>query len=137
MDGGAVSDIILLQQLRKVYRTPEGTPKIAVKGLSFGLPKGECFGFLGINGAGKTSTLNMLTGAILPSGGTAYLHGHDIVLEQWQVRRLLGYCPQHDALLDRLTVREHLELFGRIKNIPRAELRQYCDAMMKNLSLSD
>lgn len=135
--GGADQDVIRLVKLRKIYRTPEGTPKVAVHGLSFGLHRGECFGFLGINGAGKTSTLNMLTGAVLPSGGNAYLGGHDVVTEQWRVRRLLGYCPQHDALLDRLTVREHLELFGRIKGIPRGALRGYCDAMMRDLQLAE
>lgn len=135
--GGANDDIIRVVNLRKVYRTPEGSPKTAVHGLSFGLKRGDCFGFLGINGAGKTSTLNMLTGAILPSGGTAYLGGYDIVKEQWQVRRLLGYCPQHDALLDRLTVREHLKLFGRIKGIPRDTLGRFCDAMVKELSLDN
>lgn len=134
-DSRRCADIIQLKKLRKVYRTPEGVPKVAVQSLSFGLSRGECFGFLGINGAGKTSTLNMLTGAVLPSGGTALLGGHDIITAQGQVRRLLGYCPQHDALLDRLTVKEHLELFGRIKGIPKATLKQYCDAMMRNLSL--
>lgn len=135
--GDADGDVIRLAGLRKVYRTPEGVPKVAVRGLSFGLPRGECFGFLGINGAGKTSTLNMLTGAVLPSGGRAFLGGHDIVMEQWKVRRLLGYCPQHDALLDRLTVREHLELFGRIKGLSRAVLAGYCNSIMDDLSLSD
>ena len=103
--------------------------------MTFGLALGECFGFLGVNGAGKTSTLNMLTGAVMPSGGEAFLGGLDVVKQQGKVRRLLGYCPQHDALLDRLTVREHLELFGRIKGVERAELRGYCTAMMKDLTL--
>jgi ATP-binding cassette subfamily A (ABC1) protein 3 len=57
-------------------------------------------------GAGKTSTLNMLTGAVLPSSGAAWIGGHDILKEQAAVRRLIGYCPQHDALLDLLSVRE-------------------------------
>ena len=83
------TDVVRILALRKVYRTL-GKPKYAVKDLSLGLPRGECFGFLGINGAGKTSTLNMLTGAILPSGGTAKLGGFDIVTEQWQVRRVFG-----------------------------------------------
>lgn len=131
------NDIVRLVRLRKVYRTPEGWPKVAVHGLSFGLQQGECFGFLGINGAGKTSTLNMLTGAILPSSGKAFLGGYDVVKQQKEVRRLLGYCPQHDALLDRLTVREHLELFGRIKGVRAASLRSYCDAMMRDLSLTE
>ena len=80
--------------------------------MSLGIKRGECLGYLGINGAGKTSTLKMLTGEVLPSSGHAYMNGLDILKHQTEVRRLIGYCPQHDALLDRLTVREHLELFG-------------------------
>ena len=108
--------------LRKVYQASSGA-KVAVRNLSFGLSKGQCFGFLGINGAGKTSTLNMLTGAVLPSSGDAWLAGKHILTEQKEVRRLIGYCPQHDALLDLLSVREHLELFGRIKGEWRVEYR--------------
>jgi ABC-type uncharacterized transport system ATPase subunit len=64
-----------------------------------GIPEGQCFGFLGINGAGKTTTLKMLTGDILPNSGTATLNGLDILTQQNDVRRLLGYCPQFDALI--------------------------------------
>jgi ABC-type multidrug transport system ATPase subunit len=122
--GRAQSDVIVMRGLRKVYG-PVSKAKVAVKGISLGIPRGECFGYLGINGAGKTSTLAMLTGDVLPSGGSAFLNGLDILKEQDSVRRLIGYCPQHDALLDRLTVREHLELFGRIKNVPEAELNTF------------
>ena len=76
---------------------------------------GECFGLLGINGAGKTTTMKMLVGEIAPTQGTAELCGYDMMQEPTKVRRLLGMCPQTHALLDLLTVREHLELFGRIK----------------------
>jgi len=120
MRGEADGDVIRLENLKKIYRAPEGVPKVAVRSLSFGVKVGDCFGFLGVNGAGKTSTLNMLTGVTMPSSGTAYVEGHDIVKEQRQVRRLMGYCPQHDALLDRLTVQDHLQLFGQLKGIPFA-----------------
>ena len=83
-----------------------------------GIPHGECFGFLGINGAGKTTTLSILSGDIAPSSGQAFIGGHNIATEQLQVRRLIGYCPQHDALLDLLSCREHLQLFARIKAVP-------------------
>ncbi|DAZ97001.1 TPA: hypothetical protein N0F65_011916 [Lagenidium giganteum] len=89
--------------------------KVAVKDLSFGLKKGECFGFLGINGAGKTTTMKMLTGDIVPTSGGATLGGFDILTQQLDVRREIGYCPQFDALIDLLSVRGHLELFARIK----------------------
>ena len=131
--GQPTDDVIRLEHLRKTYRG--FPPKAAVRDLSFGLPKGEVFGFLGINGAGKTSTMNMLTGAVLPSGGTAYLGGKSIITQQKDVRRLIGYCPQHDALLDLLSVREHLQLFGRIKGVAAEALEKLVQDMMSDLSL--
>jgi ABC-type multidrug transport system fused ATPase/permease subunit len=115
--GGGARDAILLSHLHKEFPR-----KVAVRNLSFGVPPGEVFGFLGINGAGKTTTLNMLTGDELCTSGTALLAGYDIVEEQAAVRRLLGYCPQFDALLDKLTAREHLELYARIKGVGGGEL---------------
>ena len=110
-------DVVTLSSLHKQWGT-----KTAVQGLSFGITAGEVFGFLGINGAGKTTTLQMLSGDVLPTSGTARLGGYDILTEQSSVRRLLGYCPQWDALLELLTVREHLALYARIKGIPEASL---------------
>jgi len=72
---------------------------VAVKDLSFGIRHGECFGFLGINGAGKTTTLKILSGDEIRTSGKASLMGFDILKQQTKVRRLLGYCPQFDALL--------------------------------------
>jgi ATP-binding cassette subfamily A (ABC1) protein 1 len=115
--GEKEGDLIVIRKLKKVYKT-KGDPKLAVKGLEFSIPQGECFGFLGVNGAGKTTTLKMLTGDVIPTSGTASLAGHDILKEQLQVRRVIGYCPQFDALLENLTVKEHLELFAKIKGIP-------------------
>eukprot|EP01051_Picozoa_sp_SAG22_P020986 SAG22_NODE_4448_length_1267_cov_1.363870_1_plen_397_part_01 len=124
--GNGGDEAIRLVKLRKVYGggrrcwccCRRRTRKVAVRSLSFGIEKGECFGFLGINGAGKTTTMNMLTGKFLPTSGNAYLNGLDIRTNQLQIRSQLGYCPQHDALLDLLTVREHLFLFGRVKGVP-------------------
>ncbi|KAJ0390976.1 hypothetical protein P43SY_011592 [Pythium insidiosum] len=95
--GGADQDVIRLERLRKVYKDGQ---KVAVKNLSFGLKRGECFGFLGINGAGKTTTMKMLTGDIVPTSGGATLSGFDILTQQLEVRREIGYCPQFDALID-------------------------------------
>jgi ABC-type multidrug transport system ATPase subunit len=75
------------QSVRKVYKGG----KQAVKNLSFGVPIGQCFGFLGINGAGKTTTLKILSGEILPSSGSARIAGFDILTQQMQLRRLLGW----------------------------------------------
>ncbi|TDH71046.1 hypothetical protein CCR75_004636 [Bremia lactucae] len=130
--GEADSDIIKLAKLRKVYRGG----KVAVRNLSFGLKQGECFGFLGINGAGKTTTMKMLTGDELPTSGTATLGGYDILTQQIEVRRQIGYCPQFDALFDLLTVREHLELFASIKGVSRSRLNDVVRDKIDQLNLA-
>eukprot|EP00644_Phytophthora_capsici_P017588 jgi/Phyca11/535815/estExt2_fgenesh1_pg.C_PHYCAscaffold_420047 len=131
--GDADQEAVKLVGLRKVY--PGG--KVAVRNLSFGLKRGECFGFLGINGAGKTTTMKMLTGDVQPSHGTATLGGFDILSQQIEVRRQIGYCPQFDALFDLLSVREHLELFGAIKGIPQASLDRVVAEKIQQLNLAD
>ena len=134
-------DAILLSHIRKSYDPPltlcarRAVKKVAVVDLSFGVQPGGVFGFLGINGAGKSTTLKMLSGDELPDGGSAYLAGYDIVKEQASVRRLLGYCPQFDALLDLLTTREHLELYARIKGVSRSDLNRVVDAKLAEFDL--
>lgn len=118
LSGSADNAIIYLRNLRKVY--PQGIndkPKVAVHSLAFSVQEGECFGFLGTNGAGKTTTLSMLTGEESPTDGTAFIFGNDIRSNPKAVRRHVGYCPQFDALLEFLTVQEHLELYARIKGV--------------------
>jgi len=114
--GAADGDVVVFRHLRKVYG---GGAKAAVRDLTLGIAPGETFGLLGINGAGKTTSLKCLSGDVLPSSGTASVSGFDILSQQPAVRRLLGYCPQFDALLELLTVREHLELYAGIKRVPR------------------
>jgi predicted PurR-regulated permease PerM len=75
----------------------------------------------------------MLTGDELPGGGRALLAGYDIISEQSAVRRLLGYCPQFDALLDLLTTREHLELYARIKGVAVGALQGVVDEKLRDL----
>lgn len=136
--GQGGKDIIQIQGLRKVYKGRlGGGNKIAVQNLWFGIPEGQCFGYLGINGAGKTTTLKMLTGDILPTEGTATLSGHDILTHQNDVRRLLGYCPQFDCLIDTLTAREHLMLFARIKGVPEEVIPEYCEHLILKLGLQE
>ncbi|GFP92211.1 ABC transporter a family member 1 [Phtheirospermum japonicum] len=123
LSGGVGSAIVYLNNLRKVY--PGGKQhgsKIAVHSLTFSVQQGECFGFLGTNGAGKTTTLSMLSGEEQPSDGTAYIFGKDIRSNPKAARQHIGYCPQFDALLEFLTVREHLQLYARIKGVQEYEL---------------
>lgn len=96
--------------------------KVAVQSLSFGIRAGECFGFLGINGAGKTSTLSILSGGSQPSAGRAFIAGFNTSTHQNEVRTRIGFCGQFDALFELLSVREHLQLYGRIKGFRGASL---------------
>lgn len=91
--------------------------KYAVRGLSVGIPNGECFGLLGINGAGKSTTLSMLSGEFRPTSGNASVAGRNLLTDIHSCRRKIGFCPQFDALFELLTAREHLELYARIKGI--------------------
>jgi len=111
-------------------------PKVAVNSISFALQPGEVFGFLGVNGAGKTTTLQILSGDTLPTSGTALMGGYDVINEQHLLRQLLGYCPQFDALLDLLTVKEHIELYARIRGIPENQVSDMVTQLINRLDLS-
>lgn len=134
---GAVNNAILyLCNLCKVY--PRGThqdEKVAVHSLTFSVQEGECFGFLGTNGAGKTTTLSMLSGEECPTAGTAFVFGKDIRADPKVVRKHIGYCPQFDALLEHLTVKEHLELYARIKGVSDFRIREVVDQKMAEFDL--
>ncbi|KAK7285619.1 hypothetical protein RJT34_20395 [Clitoria ternatea] len=119
LSGSLDNSIIYLCNLRKVYSEEKyHGEKVAVDSLTFAVQEGECFGFLGTNGAGKTTTLSMLCGEESPSDGTAFIFGKDICSHPKAARRYIGYCPQFDALLEYLTVQEHLQLYARIKGVP-------------------
>uniref|UniRef100_A0ABM5EM12 Phospholipid-transporting ATPase ABCA1-like isoform X1 n=1 Tax=Pogona vitticeps TaxID=103695 RepID=A0ABM5EM12_9SAUR len=112
-------DILVLQNLTKVYRRSK---KPAVDRLCLGVPAGECFGLLGVNGAGKTSTFKMLTGDSEVTSGKAFLKGHSILKDLQEVHQNMGYCPQFDAINPLLTGREHLVFYCRLRGIPEGEI---------------
>ncbi|XP_027825964.2 phospholipid-transporting ATPase ABCA7 isoform X8 [Ovis aries] len=107
----------------------------AVDRLCLGIPPGECFGLLGVNGAGKTSTFRMVTGDMLPSGGEAILEGHSVAQELAAAHRRMGYCPQSDAIFELLTGREHLELYARLRGVPEAQVAQTASYGLARLGL--
>ncbi|XP_070392967.1 phospholipid-transporting ATPase ABCA3-like isoform X2 [Dermacentor albipictus] len=106
----------------------------AVKELSFALRPAECFGLLGVNGAGKSTTFRMLTGLTNMTYGEAFMR--DAVLSKdprkWQSR--IGYCPQINALLGKLTAYENLYLFGRLRGLPEESLP---DAVERIIEIAD
>ncbi|XP_073662951.1 ATP-binding cassette sub-family A member 2 isoform X3 [Tursiops truncatus] len=116
--GDADNDMVKIENLTKVYKSRKLGRILAVDRLCLGVRPGECFGLLGVNGAGKTSTFKMLTGDESTTGGEAFVNGHSVLKELLQVQQSLGYCPQFDALFDELTAREHLQLYTRLRGIP-------------------
>ncbi|XP_048851974.1 phospholipid-transporting ATPase ABCA1-like [Brienomyrus brachyistius] len=119
LNGGGQADILELRQLTKVYKRNQ---KPAVDRLCVGVPPGECFGLLGVNGAGKTSTFKMLTGDAVITCGEAYLDGKSVLTEIDEVHQNMGYCPQFDAINDLLTGREHLEFYAVLRGVPAKEV---------------
>uniref|UniRef100_A0A667ZUP3 P-type phospholipid transporter n=1 Tax=Myripristis murdjan TaxID=586833 RepID=A0A667ZUP3_9TELE len=132
LSGGGQSDILELRQLTKVYKRKQ---KPAVDRLCVGIPPGECFGLLGVNGAGKTSTFKMLTGDSLVTSGEAYLAGKSVTTEIDEVHQNMGYCPQFDAINDLLTGREHLEFYAILRGVPEKEVCEVAEWGIRKLGL--
>ncbi|KAM5237884.1 phospholipid-transporting ATPase ABCA7 [Ctenodactylus gundi] len=131
--GATKGDVLVLRELTKVYRG-QSTP--AVDRLCLGIPPGECFGLLGVNGAGKTSTFRMVTGDTSPSAGEAVLAGHSVARDPAAAHRRMGYCPQSDAIFELLTGQEHLELFARLRGVPEIQVAQRASSGLARLGLS-
>jgi ABC-2 type transport system ATP-binding protein len=116
--------MILLQHLTKRFG-----PQTAVDDLSFEVPAGQILGFLGLNGAGKSTTLKMLTGMLEPTIGTATICGFDLLREPIEVKRHVGFVPESGAVFESLTGLEYLEMVAALYAIPpeaaRARIRQF------------
>jgi ABC-2 type transport system ATP-binding protein len=108
----------------------------AVDRVTFEVRTGEVFGFLGANGAGKTTVIRMLTGLLQPSGGAARVAGHDVSTESEAIKRTIGYMSQKFSLYEDLTARENIRLYGGIYDLSRAEIRERGDRMLERLGLS-
>jgi ABC-2 type transport system ATP-binding protein len=109
----------------------------AVDGISFEVAPGEIFGFLGANGAGKTTAIRMLCGLLAPSDGDARVAGLSVLAEPERVKRRIGYMSQKFSLYDDLRVAENLEFFGGIYGVEGARLRARIDALTGPLALGD
>lgn len=108
---------LILNGLTKFYKN-----NLAVNQLHLGVDNGECFGLLGINGAGKTSTFKMMTGDEVISGGDVWIRGKSVKNKMVQAQKTVGYCPQFDALIFDIAGRELLKIFSLIRGIPRNEI---------------
>jgi ABC-2 type transport system ATP-binding protein len=121
-------------QLQDISRHRAGRP--AVERLSLALESGQVLGLLGINGAGKSTTLSMIAGALNPDSGRITLNGEDFLERPELARQVIGWLPERAPLWPELTVSEHLMAHGRLRGLASAALRQACDDTLERLDLT-
>ncbi|XP_048589175.1 phospholipid-transporting ATPase ABCA1-like isoform X2 [Nematostella vectensis] len=131
---GHATDALRLMNLTKVYRSRRKRI-VAVDRLCVGVPKGECFGLLGVNGAGKTTTFKMLTGDIPVTSGEGFVDGHSILSDINGAHQSMGYCPQFDALDDLLTAKDHLRLYARLRGVPERYIPKVVNSLIQRMNL--
>ena len=132
--GGEVKDenVIEVEHLVKAFGSFH-----AVDDISFTVKRGEIFGFLGANGAGKTTAMHMLTGLNQPTSGTGRVVGYDIRTEHEQIKKHIGYMSQRFSLYEDLTVAENIRLFAGIYGMKDEEIARKTDALLERLQFAD
>ena len=109
----------------------------AVDHISFEVYRGEIFGFLGANGAGKTTAMRMVCGLSFPTEGTGTVAGFDVMKQGEQIKRHIGYMSQRFSLYEELTVRENMELFGGIYGMSRQEIDARARELLAKINFAD
>jgi ABC-2 type transport system ATP-binding protein len=123
-----MTDVIVADQLTKKFGS-----FTAVDHISFHVQEGEIFGFLGANGAGKTTAMRMLCGLSKPSSGTGLVAGFDIAHQSEQVKKSIGYMSQKFALYEDLKVWENIRLYAGIYGVPEKEIAPRTDEMLSSI----
>ena len=127
--GNEAENVIEVEHLVKAFGTFR-----AVDDISFTVKKGEIFGFLGANGAGKTTAMHMLTGLNQPTSGTGRVVGFDIRTEYEEIKKHIGYMSQKFSLYEDLTVAENISLFAGIYGMQDNEIHHKTDALLQRLN---
>ena len=126
------SDVIEVEHLVKAFGSFR-----AVDDISFTVKRGEIFGFLGANGAGKTTAMHMLTGLSQPTSGTGTVVGYDIRTQHEQIKKHIGYMSQKFSLYEDLTVAENIRLFAGIYGMKDDEIRRKTDELLERLKFTE
>jgi len=129
---GLAEAVISVSHLVKAFGTFR-----AVDDISFSVKRGEIFGFLGANGAGKTTAMHMLTGLNQPTSGTGTVCGFDIRTQHEQIKRHIGYMSQRFSLYEDLTVSENIRLFAGIYGMESEEIKVKTDELLRRLQFTD
>ncbi len=108
---------------------------IATNEITFTVNPGEIFGFLGANGAGKTTAIRMLCGLLAPTSGEAKVAGYDVYQQSEQIKHVIGYMSQKFSLYEDLTVRENIRFYGGIYGLSGAEIKRQTESILETLSL--
>ena len=108
----------------------------AVDAITFDVHRGEIFGFLGANGAGKTTAMRMLSGLSMPTSGTAMVAGFDVYKENEKIKRSIGYMSQKFSLYEDLTVRENIRFYAGIYGKSTAFIKEKTEVVLKQLHLT-
>ncbi|WP_212006065.1 ABC transporter ATP-binding protein [Chitinophaga sp. HK235] len=109
----------------------------AVDHITFDVHKGEIFGFLGANGAGKTTAMRILCGLSYPTSGKATVAGFDVYKQQESIKRNIGYMSQKFSLYENLTVVENIEFFGGVYGLSSSDIRKRSDQLVQKLGLTN
>ena len=108
---------------------------VAVNNISFDVDQGEIFGFLGANGAGKTTAMRMLCGLSYPTSGEATVAGYNVFKQQEAIKRNIGYMSQKFSLYESLTVRENIRFYGGVYGLSDRQLKEKGDELITKLGL--
>jgi len=134
--------VVEAQDLHRTYRTSTGTLRRkwmdveAVRGVTFGIERGELFGLLGPNGAGKTTTIKMLITLLLPTSGTARVLGYDVVKDPREVRKRIGYVFGGErGVYERLSGYDNLRYFAELYGVPPKEIRPRIESLLELVGL--
>lgn len=110
---------------------------VAVDGITFDVHKGEIFGFLGANGAGKTTAMRMLCGLSIPTSGDAMVAGFDVYKKPDSIKQNIGYMSQKFSLYEDLSVKENIEFYGGIYGLSNKEIKDKSEELIDKLGLKN
>ena len=122
--------VIICKELSKQFGS-----FVAVDKISFDVNRGEIFGFLGANGAGKTTAMRMLCGLSHPTSGEGMVAGFNIFREQEKIKKNIGYMSQKFSLYENLTIRENIRFYGGVYGVPCKELEERSEELIQQLGL--